>query len=301
MKWICSVFLPIKRPPRILTSSYILQEPRNNTKYHQSTKNIILIFQKLIKNNCWWENWSERVYLADIALRHVRGRSRERNSLVLTSELISSVNLLIAKPAQRRLVRAAQHARLRRLTHVTLYLHLLSLSLQSQHSLFLSLESYWDEMDNRFCYTGRLRWAWYFYEAKNSVVYVASLWDCRNVGDRQQKIWFSTWWSVHSTLFWVVVRGPPGSYVGSPTVGAVLANKFYYQLVGFGLDRCFHSPMLLFYPAVFYLSNFFCFLKYYNHFCLRINKHLSYFYFRDINFKWKVKLFIYYSCLFRKE
>lgn len=74
-------------------------------------------------------NSESEKYLTDIAVRHVRGGCRERNSLMLAGELVGSVDLLVARPAQRRLVRAAEHVRLRRLAHVALYLHLpLSLS-----------------------------------------------------------------------------------------------------------------------------------------------------------------------------
>jgi hypothetical protein len=42
---------------------------------------------------------------------------------VHAGQLVGGVNLLIARPTQRRLVRAAQHRRLRHLTNVALYLH----------------------------------------------------------------------------------------------------------------------------------------------------------------------------------
>lgn len=42
---------------------------------------------------------------------------------MFTSKLISSMNLLITRPTQRRLIGAAQHVRLRNLTNITLNLH----------------------------------------------------------------------------------------------------------------------------------------------------------------------------------
>lgn len=61
--------------------------------------------------------------LADVTLRHLRKRGGERNPLVLTSELVSRVNLLVAGPAERRFVGAAQNVGLRGLTDVALNLH----------------------------------------------------------------------------------------------------------------------------------------------------------------------------------
>lgn len=45
------------------------------------------------------QSWGKKPYLADVAFRHVRGRARERNSLVLAGELVSGMNILVASPA----------------------------------------------------------------------------------------------------------------------------------------------------------------------------------------------------------
>lgn len=63
------------------------------------------------------------VYLADVALGDLGRGAGEGNSLVLAGQFVGCVDLLIAGPAEGRLVRAAEQARLHRLAHVALYLH----------------------------------------------------------------------------------------------------------------------------------------------------------------------------------
>jgi hypothetical protein len=65
--------------------------------------------------------------LADVALGHGRrggpgGVGQERHPLVLPGELVGGVHLLIAGDAERGLVRAAQHPRLRGPARVALNL-----------------------------------------------------------------------------------------------------------------------------------------------------------------------------------
>jgi hypothetical protein len=69
--------------------------------------------------------------LTDVALGHGRGRRggsdggvrQERHPLVLPGELVGGVHLLVAGDAERGLVRAAQHPRLRGPARVALDLH----------------------------------------------------------------------------------------------------------------------------------------------------------------------------------
>ena len=70
--------------------------------------------------------------LADVALGHGRRRGggpggvgvgQERHPLVLPGKLVSGVHLLVAGYAERGLVRAAQHPRLRGSARVALDLH----------------------------------------------------------------------------------------------------------------------------------------------------------------------------------
>lgn len=76
-------------------------------------------------------------HLADIALGDARGGGRaatrdraatvvgeERHPLVLPGKPVGGVHLLVAGPAERGLVRAAEHRRLGCLARVALYLHL---------------------------------------------------------------------------------------------------------------------------------------------------------------------------------
>lgn len=78
----------------------------------------------IIRKRDGWKRRRDR-YLADIAAGDVGGGpAEESHPLVLPGELVGRVHLLIAPLAQRRLVSAAQHRRLRPLTHVALHLHL---------------------------------------------------------------------------------------------------------------------------------------------------------------------------------
>lgn len=81
--------------------------------------------------------------LADVALRDARRRGfrdEEWYALVFPGKLIGSMHLLVAFEAQRRLVGAAKHPRLRHLASTALNPHILhSLTLSCSCSLSLSL------------------------------------------------------------------------------------------------------------------------------------------------------------------
>lgn len=78
----------------------------------------------------------QRKYLTNITFRHVRWRGRKRNSLMLTSKFISSMNFLITFPTQRRLISTTQNLSLSSFTHVALNLHLFFLFQSKPNSIF---------------------------------------------------------------------------------------------------------------------------------------------------------------------